>query len=82
MKLSEIFRGVFLSHKERVIFISLNPVFIVTNRESTDKKASVFKTAIANGPLLYFIVSSPSLLILKQGAVVFMRDKLTFLLER
>lgn len=72
----------FLSHKERVIFISVNPAFMVTNRESTDKKASAFRMAIANGPLLYSIVSSLSLLVLKQALVVFMRGKFMFLLER
>ena len=57
MNFREIFVGVFVSQNERVTLILLNSVFVAIIRETIDKKASTFKTVIANGPLLYFIFS-------------------------
>ena len=54
--------GVFVNQRERVTLISLNSALVATIREITDSSANIFKTVIANGPLLYFTLSLPFLL--------------------
>lgn len=43
---------VFLAHRDKVIFVALNSVFMATIKEARDKIASTFKIFIAKGPLL------------------------------
>lgn len=58
--------GVFLIHSERVTFAFSNSVFIAISREILERKASIFSTFMAKGPLLYSII----LFLFSQGKVL------------
>lgn len=52
----ETFIGVFLSQRDSLILVALNPVLVLRKRENREIVASIPRVLIANGPLVFLTI--------------------------